>query len=177
MGLNDTIRAGQIAALEQIKAEGRVAVDAAENEYRNRIQELKDKLATYMSLIEKVDTAIKNMEQGLKAAQDALKMARAALQTAQAELSACPRGSSAEKAASSRVAKCSADVKMWESRCHKLFEALQRYRDTKSKLEKARDELVLLIGKLEKQRPDRTRFDENQIDAVMRHQSVYPGGR
>ena len=181
MGLTDTIRAGQVAALEQAKNDGKAAIDAAESEFRNRMQELKSKLSTCQDLIQKVDEATKRLEQTLKQAQDERQKAKEALSRAQMALSSCKSGTPQESAAASQVAKCNADVQMWEAKCKKLFEALQRYKETKSKLEKTRDELIQLISKLESDgqtvRGARDRFQEERINAAIQLQRGYPGGR
>lgn len=181
MSLDDTIRAGQAAALEQIKSEGKAAIQAAETEYSNRLQELKNKLSVYIDIISKIAAAINDLKQRLKMAQDVLATANRALHQAQAELAACKRGSASESAAASKVAKCNADVQHWEAVCKKLFSALQIYEERKRDMEKTRDDLVLLIRKLESDaqnvRGARDRFQEEQIHAAAQHVRMYPGGR
>lgn len=179
MGLTDTIRAGQAAALEQAKNDGGAAIKAAEEELRNRMQELKNKLATYQDLIQKVEEAIKRLEQTLKQAQAELQKAKDALSRAQMALSSCKRGTPQESVAASNVAKCNADVHMWEAKCKRLFEALQRYKETKSKLEKTRDELIQLISKLESDgqnvRGARDGWKEDRINQAQKLCHSYPG--
>ena len=94
-------------------------------------------------------------------------------------LSSCKHGTPQESAAVSQVAKCIADVRMWEAKCKKWFVALQRYKETKSKLEKTRDELFQLISKLESDgqnvRGARDGWKEDQVNRAQRLCHSYPG--
>jgi len=177
MGLNDTIRAGNVATLERGRQEGRNAIASAEQEYLNRREELVKLLGRYHDAIKAMDNAIKEWKARLLQTQNDLKAAQQNYNAAVARLSSCKRGSAEERTVASEVAKYAADVNMYQAQCKRIFAKLQEYTDKREELKKGYDSVAEQIRRLDEEgqniRGARDRFQEDRIQAIIDHQKTY----
>lgn len=182
MGLRGTIIAGQIAALDKIRLEGRSAVDSAYREWQTLRQDLMHELENLDAILSKLEEQIKELQIRLNKAQNALKAPQAALQASQSRMSSAKDGSE-QRAAASEVARYAADVKMYQAKCTQIFAELKEVTSRRNELQKSRNALVAAIARVDSEggqnyREARSKYEESCV-AVQKAKdlvSSYPGG-
>ncbi len=182
MGLEDSIKAGQISELEQIERVGKNAIESAETERKTLLQQKKDELSQIENYIKIVSNAINELKtKKLSKAQDNYHAAYLALQTAKAQLDSC-KGTANERAAAAAVANCETAVEKWKECCKKIFKKMDEFNKKKEDLERNYNDILAEIAKIEGEGGQltigaRDKFKEDRVQAAINLQKSYPGGR